>query len=96
MVRRRDEERYVLHDELLSAAERHRFHALLHKKEHGEDPSWMPNQYFAALTNMRSVGVMGDFRTYDYGFQVPVPGMADGIPVSPEFQAPDLLYEPHP
>ena len=23
-------------------------------------------QYFAALTNMRSVGVMGDFRTYDY------------------------------
>ncbi len=25
-----------------------------------------PNQYFAALTNMRSVGVMGDFRTFDY------------------------------
>ena len=25
-----------------------------------------PNQYFAALTNMRSVGVMGDYRTYDY------------------------------
>lgn len=25
-----------------------------------------PNQYFAALTNMRSVGVMGDGRTYDY------------------------------
>ena len=24
------------------------------------------NQYFAALTNMRSVGVMGDERTYDY------------------------------
>ena len=24
------------------------------------------SQYFAALTNMRSVGVMGDFRTYDY------------------------------
>ena len=37
-----------------------------YKKEHGEAPSWMPNQYFAALTNMRSVGVMGDFRTYDY------------------------------
>lgn len=35
---------------------------------HGDDefPSWMPNQYFAALTNMRSVGVMGDERTYDY------------------------------
>ena len=37
-----------------------------YKKEHGEEPSWMPNQYFAALTNMRSVGVMGDERTYDY------------------------------
>ena len=24
------------------------------------------NQYFAVLTNMRTVGVMGDFRTYDY------------------------------
>ena len=24
------------------------------------------NQYFAALTNMRSVGVMGDGRSYDY------------------------------
>ncbi len=30
------------------------------------NPSWMPDQYFAALTNMRSVGVMGDERTYDY------------------------------
>jgi GMP synthase (glutamine-hydrolysing) len=36
------------------------------RKEHGTAPSWMPNQYFAALTNMRSVGVMGDERTYDY------------------------------
>ena len=36
-----------------------------YKKEHGKNPSWMPNQYFAAL-NMRSVGVMGDERTYDY------------------------------
>ena len=24
------------------------------------------NQYFAVITNMRSVGVMGDERTYDY------------------------------
>ena len=24
------------------------------------------DQYFAVLTNMRAVGVMGDFRTYDY------------------------------
>ena len=38
-----------------------------YRKEHNnEPPSWMPNQYFAALTNMRSVGVMGDERTYDY------------------------------
>jgi GMP synthase (glutamine-hydrolysing) len=36
------------------------------REEHGTDPAWMPNQYFAALTNMRSVGVMGDERTYDY------------------------------
>ncbi len=28
-------------------------------------------QYFAALTNMRSVGVMGDFRTYDYAVALP-------------------------
>ncbi|MCR5603838.1 MAG: glutamine-hydrolyzing GMP synthase [Lachnospiraceae bacterium] len=31
-----------------------------------DNPPWMPDQYFAALTNMRSVGVMGDERTYDY------------------------------
>ena len=38
-----------------------------YKESHnGEDAPWMPNQYFAALTNMRSVGVMGDERTYDY------------------------------
>ncbi len=37
------------------------------KEQHdGKMPSWMPDQYFAALTNMRSVGVMGDERTYDY------------------------------
>lgn len=29
-------------------------------------PPWMPDQYFAALTNIRTVGVMGDERTYDY------------------------------
>jgi GMP synthase (glutamine-hydrolysing) len=37
-----------------------------YEQENGKKPSWMPNQYFAALTNMRSVGVMGDERTYDY------------------------------
>lgn len=41
-----------------------------YKDAHGEEPSWMPNQYFAALTNMRSVGVMGDERTYDYAVAV--------------------------
>ena len=40
--------------------------AKAYKEANGSDPSWMPNQYFAALTNMRSVGVMGDERTYDY------------------------------
>ncbi len=34
------------------------------RKEKGEEPAWMPAQYFAALSNMRSVGVMGDHRTY--------------------------------
>ncbi len=33
---------------------------------YNSNPPWMPDQYFAALTNMRSVGVMGDERTYDY------------------------------
>ncbi len=37
-----------------------------YKAKNGENPSWMPDQYFAALSNMRSVGVMGDERTYDY------------------------------
>lgn len=40
--------------------------ATIYREEKGADPEWMPNQYFAALTNMRSVGVMGDERTYDY------------------------------
>lgn len=37
-----------------------------YQKANGAEPAWKPNQYFAALTNMRSVGVMGDERTYDY------------------------------
>ncbi len=40
--------------------------AAQYEKENGVEAPWMPNQYFAALTNMRSVGVMGDERTYDY------------------------------
>lgn len=44
--------------------------AAAYKAEHGVAPDWMPNQYFAALTNMRSVGVMGDERTYDYAVAI--------------------------
>ncbi len=44
--------------------------AAAYKKEHGVEAPWMPNQYFAALSNMRSVGVMGDERTYDYAVVV--------------------------
>ena len=50
---------FIYREEIDKAAE-------AYKAETGKEPSWMPNQYFAALTNMRSVGVMGDFRTYDY------------------------------
>ncbi len=50
---------YIFRSELEAEADRY-------KQEHGEAPDWMPNQYFAALSNMRSVGVMGDERTYDY------------------------------
>ncbi len=34
--------------------------------KHGVDKACNLGQYFVALSNMRSVGVMGDFRTYDY------------------------------
>ena len=34
--------------------------------ENGTTAPWKPDQYYAALTNVRSVGVMGDERTYDY------------------------------
>jgi len=44
--------------------------AKTYKEANGKEPDWMPNQYFAALTNMRSVGVMGDERTYDYAVAV--------------------------
>ena len=54
---------YIYREEVDKAADAYR-------KENGEDPAWMPNQYFAALTNMRSVGVMGDERTYDYAVAV--------------------------
>ena len=40
--------------------------AAVYEEANGKEAPWKPNQYFAALTNMRSVGVMGDERTYDY------------------------------
>lgn len=44
--------------------------AKAYKEANGKEAPWVPNQYFAALTNMRSVGVMGDERTYDYAVAV--------------------------
>ena len=40
----------------------------IRKEEIGEDAFQMciRDRYFAVLTSMRSVGVMGDSRTYDY------------------------------
>jgi GMP synthase (glutamine-hydrolysing) len=54
---------YIYREEVDKAAK-------AYKDEHGVEAPWMPNQYFAALTNMRSVGVMGDERTYDYAVAV--------------------------
>ncbi len=54
---------YIYREEVDKAAK-------AYKEEHGVEAPWMPNQYFAALTNMRSVGVMGDERTYDYAVAI--------------------------
>ncbi len=54
---------YIYREEVDKAAKKY-------KEENGAEAPWMPNQYFAALTNMRSVGVMGDERTYDYAVAV--------------------------
>ena len=54
---------YIYREEVEKAAAEY-------KKANGVEAPWMPNQYFAALTNMRSVGVMGDERTYDYAVVV--------------------------
>ena len=35
-----------------------------YKKANGEAPAWMPNQYFAALTNMRSVSALWAMREH--------------------------------
>lgn len=50
---------YIFREEVDNAVARY-------KAANGSEPPWKPDQYFAALTNMRSVGVMGDERTYEY------------------------------
>lgn len=40
-------------------------------------------QYFAALTNMRSVGVMGDYRTYDYAVVLRAVNTSDFMTAEP-------------
>ena len=47
------------------------------------------NQYFAVLTNMRSVGVMGDGRTYDYTLAL------RGVSTS-DFMTADFIARPGP
>ena len=37
------------------------------------------SQYYAALTNMHSVGVMGDERTYDYAIALRAVNSTDGM-----------------
>ena len=52
---------FIYREEIAKAAEEWK------KNAGGQgNPPWMPDQYYAALTNLQSVGVMGDERTYDY------------------------------
>ena len=69
---------YIYREEIAKAAEEWKNEHIGEKKASGStpdeifdrarnfNPSWMPDQYYAALTNLQSVGVMGDERTYDY------------------------------
>ena len=50
-------------------------------------------QYFAALTNMRSVGVMGDFRTYDYAVVLRAVHTDDFMTASPAAIPWDVLFQ---
>jgi GMP synthase (glutamine-hydrolysing) len=51
----------------------------------------MPSQYFAALSNMRSVGVMGDQRTYDYAIVLRAVSTDDFMTAKPVELPYDLL-----
>ncbi|MBP3295433.1 MAG: glutamine-hydrolyzing GMP synthase, partial [Lachnospiraceae bacterium] len=69
---------YIYREEIAKAAEEWKNEHIGERKASGStpdeifdrarnfNPSWMPDQYYAALTNLQSVGVMGDERTYDY------------------------------
>lgn len=69
---------FIYREEIAKAAEEWKKEHMGERKESGNtpdeifdrarnfNPSWMPDQYYAALTNLQSVGVMGDERTYDY------------------------------
>ena len=55
----------------------------------GQDTSC--NQYFAALTNIRSVGVMGDGRTYDYTVALRAVTTTDFMTAEPAYLPWDLI-----
>ena len=55
----------------------------------GEDKNL--GQYFAALTNMRSVGVMGDERTYDYAVALRAVTTTDFMTAEPAYLSWDLI-----
>ena len=55
----------------------------------GEDKNL--GQYFAALTNMRSVGVMGDERTYDYAIALRAVTTTDFMTAEPAYLPWDLV-----
>ena len=55
----------------------------------GEDKNL--GQYFAALTNMRSVGVMGDERTYDYAVALRAVTTTDFMTAEPAYLPWDLI-----
>ncbi len=55
----------------------------------GEDKNL--GQYFAALTNMRSVGVMGDERTYDYAIALRAVTTTDFMTAEPAYLPWDLI-----
>lgn len=48
-----------------------------------DEPDWKPSQYYAALTNLRSVGVMGDGRTYDHAVALRAVITSDFMTVTP-------------